>query len=427
MAPGQAQEKQGLQLAFCDRKAITVLKNGSGIFRLSFFPSLCRLLVVGFFLALCPPATTWAQLNASIDGQVRDARMGAPIMGVRVTLAGTGKRAVTDGSGRFLISEIPPGSYQLWLVGTGYLPIMKKIERAPAQLFHLDLSLEAEAVSQVQQPIIRSRPVAPDRIKFTALGGLGYMSVGDYNKHVGTQTDFAESRLADENIILLGDKFHRGYTAEIEARYNLSPRLALGLGVGWVDGKGRYSRQATSGQDRYRLNRKFSATALPVGFAAYAVYPVRAQSFYLGFGLSRVFAQTIFDDTRFREALSVASTLSDSTWTEKTEMSASGWGSVLRGGFEARLGKHVTLNADCLVRWAPISGFTGTRTRGGDDGTITDDVKLIFRSVANSVVGTANYLEVVSASHVPSVESTTREGNVDFSGIYLTVGAAISF
>jgi hypothetical protein len=383
--------------------------------------------LAGILLLFVSGAVVQAQLNASIAGEVRDSRLGVPLRGVRATLAATGKRAVTDDTGRFRIDDVPPGSYQLWLVGSGYLPIMRKVELAPGQIFNLNQTLEAEAVPQVEQPVLRSKPVVTERIKFTVLGGLGYMFVGDYNKHVATQASLAGSWMSDENRIWLGDETHRGYSAEIEARYTLSPTLAIGVGLGKMSGEGKFNRQQTVGENRYRLNRRFKASAIPVGLAAYGIYPVRMQSFYLGFGLSRIYAETSFNDQNYRDSLGGSSALSDSSWTERSDMSAAGWGSVLRGGYEARLGKYLTFTADCIVRWAPVSGFTGTRTKSGEGISYKEDVKLIFRSLGSSIVGTANYLEVVPSGEAPSVESTTRSGVVDFSGIYFTVGASIRF
>jgi hypothetical protein len=378
--------------------------------------------LVSFFGAVAS-----AQPKGSIDGQIQDTVSKEPLMGVRITLAGTNKRAVTDHRGSFMIDDVGPGSYQLWLVGTGYLPVMRKVDLAAGEMFHLTVELQPEGEVRVEQPPVTSAPVGNERMKVTLLGGLGYMFVGDYNKHVDTQRKLAQNRYSGENLIFSGELFHRSASVDFEARYSLSRNLAVGIGVGRITASDGYNSQTGSDYYVYRHERKLSTQAFPVGLSAYAVYPVQAHTFYLGFGLSRIFADIDVEDANFRNALSTEADLPDSSWTANTKLSSSGWGSNLRGGFEVKLSKHLSVTGDALLRWAPVSGFTGTRTRQGDGAAVEDDVKMIFRTAANSAIGTANYLEIVQASAAPSYEATTRSGQMDYSGFYFTLGVSFNF
>ncbi|MCD4733949.1 carboxypeptidase regulatory-like domain-containing protein, partial [bacterium] len=57
--------------------------------------------------------------NGTIRGVVRDWEQ-EPIVGVRVEVIGTGYHATTDGDGRFLVEEIPPGVYFVSCKAAGY-------------------------------------------------------------------------------------------------------------------------------------------------------------------------------------------------------------------------------------------------------------------------------------------------------------------
>jgi outer membrane receptor protein involved in Fe transport len=80
--------------------------------------------VAGFFMALAfllIPLSSMAQLGqASLSGSVVQAADGEPVPGVNISLAGTSFGTVSDSQGRFLISNIPPGTYRLIASFVGY-------------------------------------------------------------------------------------------------------------------------------------------------------------------------------------------------------------------------------------------------------------------------------------------------------------------
>ena len=71
-------------------------------------------------LLLVTAAWLRAQTEGSIHGQILDASTGRPLQGVNVMLKNTILGSATDSEGRFTISGLPPGSYELIATMIGY-------------------------------------------------------------------------------------------------------------------------------------------------------------------------------------------------------------------------------------------------------------------------------------------------------------------
>jgi hypothetical protein len=76
----------------------------------TFITVLCTLCVM-----VISSSDTWAQTPdySTLFGIVIDDITEENLSGVKLTLIGTAKGAVTDRKGRFLIAQIPPGTYTL--------------------------------------------------------------------------------------------------------------------------------------------------------------------------------------------------------------------------------------------------------------------------------------------------------------------------
>ncbi|HEX7049344.1 MAG TPA: carboxypeptidase regulatory-like domain-containing protein [Longimicrobiales bacterium] len=60
-------------------------------------------------LVVAPPG-----VGISLAGTVRDSTRGAPLANAMVVVAGTDRAALTDAAGRFVLSNVPPGTRTLW-------------------------------------------------------------------------------------------------------------------------------------------------------------------------------------------------------------------------------------------------------------------------------------------------------------------------
>ncbi|RYD93704.1 MAG: TonB-dependent receptor, partial [Sphingobacteriales bacterium] len=73
-----------------------------------------------FLLLAFLPLISQAQRNATLSGSVLDRNSQKPLAGISITLQPGGSGGVSDTSGRFTLSELAPGTYQLLATGTGY-------------------------------------------------------------------------------------------------------------------------------------------------------------------------------------------------------------------------------------------------------------------------------------------------------------------
>lgn len=83
-----------------------------------FLPWLCAL---GIRAGMIIPIAAHAQTNQVVTGIVQDELTGMPLESARVRLLGTDISSSTDGGGRFLLSEVPPGVWRVGVERLGYL------------------------------------------------------------------------------------------------------------------------------------------------------------------------------------------------------------------------------------------------------------------------------------------------------------------
>ena len=81
-----------------------------------------------------------------INGVVADAKTGERLAGANVLVVGTGKGAVTDLNGHFLIVSLPPGSYTIRATFIGYKTIEKHAELQGDANTELNFKLEPVAI-----------------------------------------------------------------------------------------------------------------------------------------------------------------------------------------------------------------------------------------------------------------------------------------
>lgn len=74
---------------------------------------------LGFLIFLMAASFTNAQVSGTLSGRVTDI-VGEPIMGASVYLNGTEKGTITDENGKYLLTEIIPGSYNLTVSYLGF-------------------------------------------------------------------------------------------------------------------------------------------------------------------------------------------------------------------------------------------------------------------------------------------------------------------
>ncbi len=102
-------------------------------------------LTVAVALALAAPGVQ-AQQNGRVTGQVVDGTSGAPLAQVQVYLDGTGLGTLSRQDGRFLILNVPAGSYTLKAERVGQKTVTQQIDVAADQTVEVNLSMETQAL-----------------------------------------------------------------------------------------------------------------------------------------------------------------------------------------------------------------------------------------------------------------------------------------
>ncbi len=100
-------------------------------------------LVAGSLVAATPALT---QQTGTITGNVTDAQSGAIMPSVQVYLVGTGLGTLTNSNGRYLVVNVPAGSYTLRAERLGYGTQDVQIEVTGGQTLTQDFALESEAL-----------------------------------------------------------------------------------------------------------------------------------------------------------------------------------------------------------------------------------------------------------------------------------------
>ena len=130
------------------------------------FPD-CRLvglLPLAFLFAFISPAL--AQ-TGQLDGRVTDAADGLPLPGANVVLVGTPFGAATDADGRYQISAVPAGRYDVQITLVGYATAERRVTVAGGGTARLDLALE-EGTLSLDQVTVKGEAFRPQNAAATA-------------------------------------------------------------------------------------------------------------------------------------------------------------------------------------------------------------------------------------------------------------------
>lgn len=101
--------------------------------------------------------------QGEISGVVLDGAGGEPLARVRVELADTPYRTVTDAQGRFTVSGIPPGEYELRVVTVGYRAIRLPFALGAGESKAFEIVLTPETLRRAEVVEVTAGPFEPLR------------------------------------------------------------------------------------------------------------------------------------------------------------------------------------------------------------------------------------------------------------------------
>ncbi|MEX0882556.1 MAG: TonB-dependent receptor, partial [Cyclobacteriaceae bacterium] len=105
--------------------------------------------------------TTWATAQNDITGQVMDADEKAYLPGANVFLEGENKGAVTDFEGRFLLNDIPEGTYRIRISFVGFHTIRQEIQVPLEKELNFQMMGDALSIEEIIVTATRASSTTP--------------------------------------------------------------------------------------------------------------------------------------------------------------------------------------------------------------------------------------------------------------------------
>jgi hypothetical protein len=128
------------------------------------------LIRLAFVLLLVPGAALASVTNGTIKGTTVD-ELGLPIPGVVVSIDSEalmgGKKMATDGEGRFLFIELPPGTYTVTAKSDGFATVQRQkvpVNVGRTQMVTMEMPADAEGEEMViedRNPVIDTESAKP--------------------------------------------------------------------------------------------------------------------------------------------------------------------------------------------------------------------------------------------------------------------------
>jgi TonB-linked SusC/RagA family outer membrane protein len=213
--------------------------------------------IVGFALTLLAfallPADVTAQGSGTITGRVIDQATQAPVPDAQVIVVGTQRGAMTDQDGRFTISGVPAGSYEVRARRVGYSSTVQRVTVSDGGAATAEFSLPASA-TRLEEVVVNAVTGQEER-RVEVGTNTGFIGVADLNKGPITKmADVLQGRVAGVTLQSVGGVSGSGQRVRIRGANSLSlsnePLLYLD-GVLVSNGKGGIS---VGGGDYSRLN-----------------------------------------------------------------------------------------------------------------------------------------------------------------------------
>src|SRR5689334_8160063 len=211
-----------------------------------------RLLATVFLLTLTP-ALLSAQANGTISGRVIDRATQLPVQGAQVIVVGTQRGTQTDQEGRYTISGLPEGSYQVTVRRVGYGSTSQRVNVTAGVPATAEFALSVTA-TRLEEVVVNAVTGQEER-RLENGTNAGNINVGELDKGPITKmADVLQARVAGVTLQSVGGATGAGQRIRVRGANSLSlsnePLLYLD-GVRVSNGKGGID---TGGGDYSRLN-----------------------------------------------------------------------------------------------------------------------------------------------------------------------------
>ncbi len=193
-------------------------------------------------VAALPEGAAGQARFARLRGKVLDADSRAPVQGVRVIIAATGRYVTTDSAGAFDVRDIPSGVIRFIFSGEGYPRAQVVLAFAAGEVMTQDFELDATPPADDTLPARRVQELPTTEVTATPSRGVRYE---DFERRMKTGRGHYVTReeIEARNYNTLQDaaRTMRGVTVECAGAHTCSIRMVRAP-IGcypqyWVDGR----------------------------------------------------------------------------------------------------------------------------------------------------------------------------------------------
>ena len=99
-----------------------------------------------------------------LRGQVSDSKTGEPLVGVTITLAGSGREVITDFDGNFSFETVASGTIRIKVSYISYKDTsLRKVKVHPGQTTDVTIKMSQDHLEIREQHFMAAHPAIPDR------------------------------------------------------------------------------------------------------------------------------------------------------------------------------------------------------------------------------------------------------------------------
>lgn len=247
-------------------------------------------------------------------------------------------------------------------------------------------------------------------------GGTNYLLMEDINKGIKGISDRWSDFAASFGGYVQGEAkpLHLSYDLEGTVIINLTPKIGIGFGVGYIQGT-RTSEITSSGSFEGSLTNKLKIRAIPFRLGVFYTLPMREKiNVVFNAGVGVYLAQCDYDRLP----------LSDLIGPMRVHLESSSEGFGFHGGvgFEFKIASNLSFVFEGQGRYAKIRGFEGTNS-----GIAQPFEGTLYYYEETTLAGKYSIIDICTSKPSGGVDgiSNVREARVDFSGMTFLAGIKI--
>jgi opacity protein-like surface antigen len=260
-------------------------------------------------------------------------------------------------------------------------------------------------------------------------GGYSYLQAKDANTGAGGWFDFYQLLADLQGLTTTGaySPFHGGYDFGGDLIFQLTPRIGVGLGIGYLKSSEDPEMTISDGVSSVLMRGTPKMSAMPIRLGLYGTWPLTGKwNFTVNAGAA------YYANVKFDALLRLEDDTSGDWMEQRITASMNRLSNI---GFQGGLGVEYAISPRMFVfveangRYASFKNFaTATGTSDSSFGTPSEDIGKIYLETNIMTEGTWTWFVVSDTAPTPEPGVLEyREPKFDFSGFSLQVGFRIRF